>query len=71
VNGTQRLCLVGSLLLLAACGQQGALYLPEQTRAVVPAESGSSSATTPPAVPVTATQKDKESEQTKPSVSTP
>jgi predicted small lipoprotein YifL len=66
-----RLCVAGGLLMLSACGQKGALYLPEPTREVVPAASGSTSTTTPPAVPATATQKDKASEQTKPSISTP
>jgi predicted small lipoprotein YifL len=51
----RRLCVVGSLFLLSACGQKGALYLPEPTREVVPA------------APV---QKDKDSEQTKPSADT-
>jgi predicted small lipoprotein YifL len=32
--------LVIAMLLLAACGQKGALYLPEQTRTEVPATPG-------------------------------
>ena len=66
-----RLCVAGSLLVLSACGQKGALYLPVPTREVVPAASGTTSATAPPAVPATATQKDKESEVKKSSVGTP
>jgi predicted small lipoprotein YifL len=56
-----RLSVAGGLLMLSACGQKGALYLPEPTRAVVPVVSDGTATT----------QKDKESEETKPSAGTP
>ncbi len=56
-----RLCVAGSLLMLSACGQKGALYLPEPPHEVVPAVN-KDTATTP---------QDKESEETQPSSSTP
>ena len=59
--------LVGcSLLALGACGQKGALYLPEPARAVVPAASGGASTATTPTDPEADAQQDKESKATRP-----
>jgi predicted small lipoprotein YifL len=66
-----RLCVAGGLLMLSACGQKGALYLPEPTREVVPAASGGTAAAMPPAAPTAAAQKDKQSEESQPSAGTP
>ena len=49
-------CLAVATLLLCACGQKGALYLPESTRVEVPATS---------AAPASTEDADKDSRQSK------
>jgi predicted small lipoprotein YifL len=56
------LLLPGVLLLLAGCGQKGALYLPDKHPAVVapPAQPGAAPATSAPANPVAPKKQDDE-----------
>jgi predicted small lipoprotein YifL len=71
---SSRLCIVGSLLALCACGQKGALYLPEPTRAVVPVNSTGAAASAAPATPdapAVPTTKDKESDEQQSGTGTP
>ena len=58
MSASRRLLAGCCLLALGACGQKGALFLPEPPRAVVPAAT--------PADPESDTQKDQESKAVKP-----
>ena len=66
MSASLRLLVGCSLLAVGACGQKGALYLPEPARAVVPAASGGTSTATTPTDPEADKQKDKESTATRP-----
>jgi len=45
---------LGVLVLLAACGQKGALYLPDKNAAVVTSPAATAPATAPPTAPAPA-----------------
>jgi predicted small lipoprotein YifL len=66
MSASLRLLVGCSLLALGACGQKGALYLPEPAHEVVPAAAGGTSTAATPSDPEADTQKDKESQATKP-----
>jgi len=59
----RRLALAGALLVLCACGQKGALYLPAPAHSVVPAVS--------PATSAAPADKDKDSAPKSPGTTTP
>jgi predicted small lipoprotein YifL len=60
------LILAAALLLLAACGQKGPLYLPDKQAAVVTSAPAPAPAAPAPAAPKKATDKDQDGDATPP-----